>query len=137
MNSRRDFLQTLSLGIGAATLTDLTPAISAPFSTNAPKADKQLRVALMGLGGYANIVARGMKECKTAKLVGIVTGTPSKIPEWKQKYGIEDKNVYNYENLHEIKNNPDIDLVYVITPNSLHHKHVLQVAAAIAVLTPG
>ena len=130
MNSRRDFLQTLSLGIGAATLTDLTPAISAPFSTNAPKADKQLRVALMGLGGYANIVARGMKECKTAKLVGIVTGTPSKIPEWKQKYGIEDKNVYNYENLHEIKNNPDIDLVYVITPNSLHHKHVLQVAAA-------
>jgi hypothetical protein len=50
-----------------------------------------------------------MKECKTAKLVGIVTGTPSKIPDWKQKYGIEDKNIYNYENLHEIKNNPDID----------------------------
>jgi hypothetical protein len=92
MNSRRDFLQTLSLGIGAATLTDLTPAIAGPKFPNTP-ADKQLRVALMGLGGYANIVARGMKECKTAKLVGIVTGTPSKIPDWKQKYGIEDENI--------------------------------------------
>lgn len=127
MNSRRDFLQKISLGIGATALTGLPEVASALPSF---RADKQLRVAIMGLGGYANIVARGMKECKTAKLVGIVTGTPSKIPEWKQKYGIEDKNVYNYENFHTIKNNPDIDLVYVITPNSLHHKHVLMVAAA-------
>jgi predicted dehydrogenase len=128
MNSRRDFLQKLSLGIGVSALAGL-PAVANDINP-APKADKQLRVAILGLGGYANIVARGMKDCKIAKLTGIITGTPSKIPIWKEKYGIEDKNVYNYENMHEIKNNPDIDLVYVITPNSLHHKHVLQVAAA-------
>jgi len=126
MNSRRDFLQTLSLGIGITAFSGVTKSAAYPLM---PTADKPLRVAILGLGGYANIVAKGMQECKVAKLTGIITGTPSKVSDWKQKYGIEDKNVYNYENMHQLKNNPDIDLVYVITPNSLHHKHVLAVAA--------
>ena len=127
MNSRRDFLQKLSIGIGAAALAPLSS--SASLFPAYKKQGKKLRVALMGLGGYANIVARAMKECQLASLTGIVTGTPSKIATWKSNYGIPDKNVYNYENLHTIANNPDIDLVYITTPNSLHHKHVLQVAA--------
>jgi hypothetical protein len=91
MNSRRDFLQKLSLGIGVASLTSMTGKEFYPT----PTADRPLRVALMGLGGYANIVAKGMNDCKIAKLTGIITGTPSKIDVWKQKYGIDDKNIYN------------------------------------------
>ncbi len=83
----------------------------------------------MGLGGYANIVADAMQKCTMATLVGVVSGTPSKIDTWKKKYNIPDKNTYNYETVSELKNNPDIDIVYVTTPNSLHHKHVLQIAA--------
>ena len=127
MNSRRDFLQKLSVGLGAAALAPLSS--SASLFPTFKKPDKKLRVALMGLGGYANIVARAMKECQLATLTGIVTGTPSKIATWKSNYGIPGKNVYNYDTLHTIANNPDIDLVYITTPNSLHHKHVLQVAA--------
>lgn len=128
MSSRRDFLQKLSIGLSAAALTPLSsPASVFP---DLGKPDKQLRIALMGLGGYANIVAGAMKECKRAVLKGIVTGTPSKIATWKSNYGIPDKNIYSYDTLHAIAGNPDIDLVYVTTPNSLHHKHVLQVAAA-------
>ncbi|MFT3703251.1 MAG: Gfo/Idh/MocA family oxidoreductase [Agriterribacter sp.] len=128
MNTRRDFLQKISLGLGAVALSPLSS--SASFFPEYKKTDKKLRVALMGLGGYASIVAEAMKNCKMATLAGIVTGTPSKIPVWKSKYGIADKNVYSYDNLHTIASNPDIDIVYVTTPNSLHHKHVLQVAAA-------
>jgi predicted dehydrogenase len=128
MDSRRDFLQKLSLGLGVTAVSSFSALAEDLRPKNAPT--KTLRVALMGLGGYANIVARGMKDCKFATLTGIITGTPTKIPVWKEKYGIEDKNVYSYETMHEIKNNPDIDIVYVITPNSLHHKHVLMVAAA-------
>ena len=127
MHSRRDFLQKISVGIGAAALAPLSS--SASLFPRFNKHDKKLRVALMGLGGYANIVAKAMKECRLASLTGIVTGTPSKIATWKSSYGIPDKNVYNYDNLHTIAHNPDIDLVYITTPNSLHHKHVLQVAA--------
>jgi len=133
MNSRRDFLQKVSLGIGVTALSGLPAAgilAAKPVLDKVLMADKPLRVAIMGLGGYANIVAKGMQECKLAKITGIISGTPSKVDIWKQKYGIPDKNVYNYENISQLKNNPDIDLVYVITPNSLHHKHVLQIAAA-------
>lgn len=127
MNTRRDFLQKLSFGLGTAALF---PVTADAWGNDRPNpSGKKLRVALMGLGGYANIVARAMKDCKMATLAGIVTGTPSKINTWKRDYNIPDKNIYNYNSLPDIANNPDIDLVYITTPNSLHYKHVLQVAA--------
>ncbi|MDH5476273.1 MAG: Gfo/Idh/MocA family oxidoreductase, partial [Cyclobacteriaceae bacterium] len=89
-----------------------------------------LRVAIMGLGSYANRVARSMESCKKAKVVGVISGTPSKIKDWQGKYDIPDKNCYRYDNFDEIKNNPDIDAVYIITPNALHHPYCIRVAAA-------
>ncbi len=60
----------------------------------------------------------------------MISGTPSKIKAWQSKYNIPEKNCYNYENYDNIKNNPDIDAVYVITPNALHHDAVIRVAKA-------
>lgn len=89
-----------------------------------------LRVAIMGLGGYGTIVADAMQSCKMAKLVGVISGTPAKIKDWQGKYNIPEKNCYSYENFDLIKNNADIDAIYVITPNGLHHDHVIRVAKA-------
>jgi len=89
-----------------------------------------LRVAIMGLGGYGTRVAEAMQSCKNAKLVGVISGTPSKVKAWQAKYGIPEKNCYNYQNYSNIKDNPDIDVVYVITPNGLHHDHVIGAAKA-------
>lgn len=126
MNSRREFIQK-------AGITSL--ALSLPFSdalahSLGEKEDKILRVAIMGLGSYGTRVAEAMKDCKRAKLVGVISGTPSKVATWREKYGIPEKNCYNYENFDEIKNNPDIDAVYVITPNSLHKPYSIRVAKA-------
>jgi predicted dehydrogenase len=84
----------------------------------------------MGLGSYGTRVALAMKDCKKAKLVGVISGTPSKIKDWQAKYNIPEKNCYNYQNFDDIKNNPDIDAVYVITPNGLHRDQVIRVAKA-------
>lgn len=130
MNTRRDFLHKMGLGVGFATLSTNLLAATEGQNNAINKPARKLRVAIMGLGSYGTRVAEAMKTCQMAELVGIVTGTPSKIPIWQSKYNIPDKNVYNYETVGQIKDNPDIDVVYVITPNSLHHKHVLQVAAA-------
>jgi predicted dehydrogenase len=89
-----------------------------------------LRVAIMGLGSYGTRVAEGMQACKSAKLTGIISGTPSKIKEWQAKYNIPEKNCYNYENFDRIKDNADIDAVYVITPNALHKDQAIRVAKA-------
>lgn len=131
MASRRDFLQKITLS------TAVLPFISwnkAPESTSIKAKDsyddKILRVAIMGLGSYGNRVAEAMQSCKRAKVTGVISGTPSKITNWQSKYNIPDKNCYNYENFDTIKNNPDIDAVYVITPNALHHDQVIRVAKA-------
>ena len=126
MSSRRDFLQKAGLSTLAITLPFADPLSAMNFQ----KEEKVLRVAIMGLGSYGTRVAEAMKDCKRAKLVGVISGTPSKIETWKQKYGIPAKNCYTYENYHQIKDNPDIDAVYVITPNSLHKPHSIGVAKA-------
>lgn len=130
MSSRRDFLQKLS-----------APFIAMPFLSKAPLSNSSirytphaqgpvLRVAIMGLGSYGTRVAEAMQSCTRAKLVGVISGTPSKIKDWQSKYSIPEKNCYNYENFDAIKDNPDIDAVYVITPNALHHDQVIRVAKA-------
>ncbi|WP_276481090.1 Gfo/Idh/MocA family protein [Paraflavitalea pollutisoli] len=129
MNTRRSFLQQLTTA--AITL----PLLSFEECTDAPQADVPydgpvLRVAIMGLGGYGTRVADAMQACKKAKLVGVISGTPAKVKAWQTKYNIPEKNCYNYDNFDNIRNNPDIDAVYVITPNALHHPQVLRVAKA-------
>ena len=130
MSSRRDFLQKLT--VSAFTLPLIPgydPRKLENFYTQ-PYDGPMLRVAIMGLGSYGTRVAEAMQSCKKAKLTGVISGTPSKIKDWQTKYDIPEKNCYNYENYDQIKNNPDIDAVYVITPNGLHHDHVIGVARA-------
>ena len=99
--------------------------------TNSNRKDGKLGIALVGLGGYAGgQLAPALQQTEHCYLAGIVTGTPSKIPVWKEKYNIEDKNVYNYETFDSIKDNPDIDIIYVVLPNSMHAEYVIRAAKA-------
>ena len=129
MTSRRDFLQKLGFSAAALSLSHYSMAGSCNVFDSAYDGPV-LRVAIMGLGSYGTRVAEAMQSCKKAKLVGVISGTPAKITAWQSKYNIPEKNCYNYENFDNIKNNPDIDAVYVITPNALHHNQVIRVAKA-------
>ena len=91
---------------------------------------KKLNIALCGLGRYANIMARGFESSEYCNLAGIITGTPEKEKKWKEQYNIPDKNIYNYQNFDSIKDNKDIDLVYVILPNSMHKEYTIRAAEA-------
>mgnify|MGYP000013996812 FL=1 len=119
MNSRRVFLQNITMA-----------SMAIPFTNFKLYEEKTLRVAICGLGSYGSRVAEAIQSCSRVKLTGIISGTPSKIKKWQAKYNIPDKNCYNYENLDQIKDNPDIDAVYVITPNALHHDQVIRIAKA-------
>jgi predicted dehydrogenase len=130
MPTRRNFLQKLTGGaVAFSVLSDSAFAGESHLDTH-PYDGPVLRVAICGLGSYGTRVAEAMQTCKKAKLVGVISGTPSKVKAWQTKYGIPEKNCYNYENFDKIKDNPDIDAVYVITPNALHHDQVIRVAKA-------
>src|ERR1043166_4329329 len=130
MNSRRDFLQKITTSAFALPFLPLSKIKSEDAFYSQPYQGPVLRVAIMGLGSYGTRVADAMQSCKAAKLTGVISGTPSKIKNWQSKYNIPEKNCYNYENFDQIKNNPDIDAVYVITPNALHKDQVIRVARA-------
>jgi predicted dehydrogenase len=131
MNSRRKFLQNITASVIALPLLTKHEYFTSISNVNDKYYDGPvLHVAIMGLGSYGNRVAEAMKNCTKAKLVGVISGTPSKIATWMEKYNIPEKNCYNYENFDAIKDNPDIDAVYVITPNSLHKDQAIRVAKA-------
>ena len=135
--SRRKFVYNLGLaglsvplissGINCADKKKTNPQTMIDENKKAGK----VGVALLGLGGYAGgQLAPALQNTEHCYLAGIVTGTPSKIPTWRSKYSIPDKNVYNYETFDKIKDNVDIDIVYVVTPNALHKDFVIRAAQA-------
>lgn len=88
---------------------------------------KRLGIALLGLGDYStNQLAPALQKTKHARLAGIVTGSPEKIPVWQKKYEIPDNCVYNYENFDSIADNKDIDIIYVVTPTALHPEFAIR-----------
>jgi predicted dehydrogenase len=123
--SRRNTLQKLSFGAGGLLLAP-SPR---PERSYAP--EKKLGVALVGLGNYSTLhLAPALQETGHCYLAGIVTGTPVKAEEWKKKYTIPPKNIYNYQNFDRIADNPDIDIVYVVLPNFLHAEYTIRAAGA-------
>lgn len=121
--TRRNFLLTGATAL-ASTLT--LPDVLAKAGQK-----KSLGVALVGLGYYGtDLLAPALQLTKNCHLAGIVTGTPEKARVWKEKYGLEDKNIYNYQNFDSIKGNPDIDIVYVVLPPSMHREFVIRAARA-------
>jgi len=128
MNSRRKFLQKLTLSAAALPLFSGGNALYAADTPQNMQDGRVLRVAIMGLGSYGTRVANAMQSSTKSRLVGVVSGSPDKVKEWQEKFGIPEKNCYTYENFDQIKDNPDIDAVYVITPNALHHEHTIRAA---------
>lgn len=127
MDSRRNFLQKLGLSALAINFAPVTGwAKDKPVISEKPYDGPVLRVCMVGIGTYGNIVARALQASTKAKLVGVVSGSPAKVKDWQTKYGIPDKNVYNYDNFEDIKNNPDIDAIYFTVPNFLHKPYVLR-----------
>jgi glucose-fructose oxidoreductase len=126
MNSRRKFIkQTIGSMAALAVSNQLFPHILIP------KKKEKLGVALVGLGYYStDLLAPALQLTKHCYLAGIVTGTPAKAERWKKQYNIPDKNIYNYETFDQVANNPDIDVMYIVLPPSLHAEYVIRAANA-------
>lgn len=124
--SRRSFIRTGSVGIGALALGQGLSALA-----GVSKPQRKLGIALVGLGNYSyGELAPALQHTQNCYLAGIVTGTPAKAVEWSKRYNIPQKNIYNYQNFDEIRRNPDIDIVYVVLPVSMHKEYTIRAAKA-------
>jgi predicted dehydrogenase len=79
--------------------------------------------AVLGLGGYAQgQMLPAFARSKRSKLVALVSGSPDKAARLAGQYGIDAKSVYTYENMASMKDDPRIQVVYVVTPPGNHRR---------------
>jgi predicted dehydrogenase len=125
MGTRRKLiLQAAALATAPFISTTLTRA-------RATAARQQLGFALCGLGNLStHQIAPALQKTVNCRLAGIITGTPEKAVSWQARYNIPDRNVYNYQTMHRIADNREIDVVYVVTPNAVHLDNALVAAHA-------
>ncbi|MGI9547712.1 MAG: Gfo/Idh/MocA family protein [Flavobacteriaceae bacterium] len=127
--SRREFNNKFSLGLGSAALLSSAPWACAMGGQK--KTQDSLGIALVGLGSYSSYqLAPALQQTRYCHLAGVVTGTPSKEKRWADQYDIPEENIYNYENFDSIVENSDIDIVYVVLPNSMHADFSIRAARA-------
>ncbi len=123
--SRRNMLRAVGGGVVAASIA---PRMS--FAQEQPKADK-VGFALVGIGNLTmNQILPAFAKCKLAYPAALVSGHPDKAKEQAAKYGIDPKNIYNYENYDSIKDNPAIAAAYVVLPNAMHGEYTVRAAKA-------
>lgn len=131
---RRYFVKQTTLGLGALGVGVVScgaPEKKEEVIAIEESAPRKLGVALVGLGNYAtNQLAPALQETEHCYLAGIVTGTKEKEKIWQDKYGIPDGNIYNYDNYDSIAENDEIDIIYVVLPNSMHAEYTIRGAQA-------
>jgi glucose-fructose oxidoreductase len=120
--SRRRFIGRLSAAGALALL---------PRRVWSAEPAKTLGVALVGLGNYSRgQLGPALKLTEHCHLAGVVTGDPAKGAKWARDYGFPKTSVYGYDSMARLADNPDIDIVYVVTPNGLHAGHCIAAAKA-------
>lgn len=93
--------------------------------------DQRIGVAIIGLGRLTlGQILPAFADCLYAKPVALVSGSPEKARAVAAQYGIRDDAVYGYEHIERLADNPEVQAVYVVTPNGLHLDHVRAAARA-------
>jgi predicted dehydrogenase len=127
--SRRSFLR--NMGAAAVSASALSWLSQPAWAGDLIQDSRPLGIALVGLGGYSRgQLAPALQQTKLCKLAGVVTGTPAKAEEWEKKYSLPKKNIYDYKNFDRIADNKDIDIVYVVLPNSMHAEYTIRALQA-------
>ena len=120
--SRRELMGGIGAGLVLAGMGSTT-ACAAP--------QRKLGYAIVGLGYYATQqIMPNFAGCEHAKLVALVSGTPAKLVQYGDQYGIPKTHRYSYAEFDRIRDNPDIDIVYIVLPNSLHAEYSIRAAQA-------
>ncbi|MGJ8677036.1 MAG: Gfo/Idh/MocA family protein [Akkermansiaceae bacterium] len=128
--SRRPFLKTV-IGAGFAAAVARGQEKGEDIEEVKNEDGKKLGWALVGLSNLSEgKIGPALQKSKYSRLAGIVTGTPAKAEAWQKKYGLKDSGIYNYDDFDKIIDNPDIDVVYIVLPNSMHREFTLRAAKA-------
>jgi predicted dehydrogenase len=119
--SRRDFTR-LAAAASAATILPSTLMAQPP---------RKIRYAAVGLGRISlDHFMPGTKMSSLGEMTAVVSGHPEKARKIAAQYDIPESSIYTYETYDRIRDNPNIDAVYIGLPNSMHAEYTIRAAEA-------
>jgi predicted dehydrogenase len=87
--------------------------------------------AIVGLGRIAlEEMIPAIAQSQRSKVTALVSGHPEKAAAVALRLGIEPRNLYSYERYDELRNNRDVQGVYIALPNSMHAEYTIRAARA-------
>jgi predicted dehydrogenase len=126
--SRRGFLNAAGAGLLSTPL--LARGAAAQLRVPDPPGRK-LGWALVGLGSLSiNQIMPAFAKAEKSRLVAFVSGHRDKAEKLALRYGVDTKNIYSYEQYDTIRDNPAIDVIYVVLPNGMHAEYTIRALEA-------
>jgi predicted dehydrogenase len=125
--TRRGFISRVGQGVVAANVVGpLLNTAHAQLKVPDPPG-KKLGWAIVGLGSLSiNQILPAFAKCEKSKVTAFVSGHPDKAHKLALRYDVSPKNIYNYENYDSIKNNPEVDVIYIVLPNGMHAEYTVR-----------
>jgi predicted dehydrogenase len=91
--------------------------------------DKPIGFAAVGLGTISDVFMRACLHSESARITALVTGhREEKGMKYAEMYGIPKSSIYTYEEYERLKDNKDVDAVYIGLPNSMHREFTVRAA---------
>jgi predicted dehydrogenase len=124
--TRRGFLARAGQGLATAqAMSALANRASAQQVPEPP--GRKLGWAIVGLGSLAiNQILPAFARSEKSRVVALVSGHPDKARKLAARYGIAEKNIYDYQGYEALRDNPEVDVVYVVLPNSMHAEYTIR-----------
>ncbi len=110
---------------GIAALSQAFPAAHAESSS------PSIGWCIVGLGRISmDHFMPALKQSKNGRVVALVSGHPEKAAKQAALYGVSSNAIYSYEDYGLIRENKEIDAVYIALPNSMHAEYSIRAAKA-------
>lgn len=92
---------------------------------------RRLGVAVVGLGHLAlNQILPGFGQAKHVRVTALVSGEADKARAVAAQYGVPERSLYDYASFDRLRDNPDVDIVYIVLPNAMHAEFTIRAAQA-------
>jgi predicted dehydrogenase len=109
------------------------PSPGAPSSAvpGALPVEQRVRFAIVGLGKLSlGELLPAFANCRFSRPTALVSGDRAKAESIAKQYGLSPSHIYDYASFDRLRDDDQVDVVYVVLPNSMHAEFTIRAANA-------
>lgn len=93
--------------------------------------DGRLGIAIVGLGRLSlEQIMPALASSKRCRVTALVSGDAQKARRVAAMYDVPESSIYDYQSFDRLRDNPQVQAVYIVLPNALHREFTVRAAQA-------